>query len=175
MTAEPADVVRLDERVREMDPRVRASAQEIAARLSIRRPRSDTAAHRGTGDLRRVPYLNGCDDIALDRTLEVMTGRPALADEDIVVRERVATQRSVVLAVDLSGSMRDDRIRTAAATVGALAGELARDDLAVLTFWSDAAWQCTSGPCCRRTSASTRSSPRRRAGSPTWRFHSSWR
>jgi Mg-chelatase subunit ChlD len=140
MTEEPADVVRLDERVRETDPRVRAAAREIAARLSIRRPRSDAAAHRGTGNLRSVPYRDGCDDIDLDRTLEVMTERPALADEDIVVRERVATRRSVVLAVDLSGSMRDERIRTAAATVGALAAELARDDLAVLTFWSDAAW-----------------------------------
>jgi Mg-chelatase subunit ChlD len=32
-----------------------------------------------------------------------------------------------------------ERVRTAAATVAALAGELSRDDLAVLTFWSDAA------------------------------------
>jgi len=35
--------------------------------------------------------------------------------------------------------MRGERIRTAAATVGALAGELRRDDLAVVAFWSDAA------------------------------------
>ena len=44
-----------------------------------------------------------------------------------------------MLAVDVSGSMRGERIRTAAAAVGALAGELARDDLAVVAFWSDAA------------------------------------
>jgi Mg-chelatase subunit ChlD len=45
----------------------------------------------------------------------------------------------VVLLADVSGSMRGERVRTAAATVGALAAELARDDLAVIAFWSDAA------------------------------------
>jgi len=45
----------------------------------------------------------------------------------------------VVLLVDVSGSMRGERVRTAAATVGALAAELERDDLAVVAFWSDAA------------------------------------
>jgi Mg-chelatase subunit ChlD len=35
--------------------------------------------------------------------------------------------------------MKGERIRTAAATVGALSAELARDDLAVIAFWSDAA------------------------------------
>src|SRR5690606_19967595 len=74
-----------------------------------------------------------------DRTLEVLAERPVPDDEDIVVRERVRTRRSVVLAVDVSGSMRGERIRTAAATVGALAAGLARNDLAVVAFWSDAA------------------------------------
>jgi Mg-chelatase subunit ChlD len=35
--------------------------------------------------------------------------------------------------------MRGERVRTAAAAVGALAGELARDRVAVVAFWSDAA------------------------------------
>lgn len=35
--------------------------------------------------------------------------------------------------------MRGERVRTAAATVGALGAEPARDDLAVVAFWSDAA------------------------------------
>ncbi len=35
--------------------------------------------------------------------------------------------------------MRGEQVRTVAATVGALAAELARDDLAVIAFWSDAA------------------------------------
>ena len=67
-------------------------------------------------------------------------------DDDIIVRERVRTRRSVVLLVDVSGSMRGERVRTAAATVGALAAELARDDLAVIAFWSDAAVLAHLGP-----------------------------
>jgi Mg-chelatase subunit ChlD len=140
MTEDPAEVVALDSDFTEVDASVRAAAREIAARLWIRRARSDSANHRGAGLLRSVPYRDGLDDIDLDRTLEVMAERPVLEDEDIIVRERVRDRRAVVLAVDLSGSMRDERIRTAAATVGALAAELPHDDLAVLTFWSDAAW-----------------------------------
>jgi Mg-chelatase subunit ChlD len=40
----------------------------------------------------------------------------------------------VVLVVDVSGSMKGERLRTAAAAVGALAGELARDRLAVVAL-----------------------------------------
>jgi hypothetical protein len=41
--------------------------------------------------------------------------------------------------------MRGERVRTAAATVGALAAELSRDNLAVVAFWSDAAVLCRLG------------------------------
>jgi len=68
-----------------------------------------------------------------------MAGKAVLEDSDVIVRERRRRRRSVVLVVDVSGSMRGERIRTAAATVGALAGELARDRLSVVAFWSDAA------------------------------------
>jgi Mg-chelatase subunit ChlD len=139
ITGEQAGLVGA-EQLAEVDPGVRAAAREIAARLSIRRPPVDSIAHRGIGELRSVPYRAGLDDIDLDRTLEVMAERPVLEDEDIIVRERIQTRRSVVLVVDISGSMRDERVRTAAAAVGALAAELPAGDLAVLTFWSDAAW-----------------------------------
>ena len=121
------------------DPLVRGRARQIAARLAVPRPRRDPTARRGAGELASVPYREGSDDIDLDRTLEVLAERPLPDDHDIIVRERVRTRRAVVLAVDLSGSMRGERVRTAAATVGALAAELARDDLAVVAFWSDAA------------------------------------
>ena len=121
-----------------IDPGVRARARQIASRLAVPRPRRDPAAARGPGELASLPYRGGSDDIDLDRTIEVLTERPVPEEEDIVVRERVRTRRAVVLAVDVSGSMRGERIRTAAATVGALAGELRRD-LAVVAFWSDAA------------------------------------
>jgi len=129
------------------DAQTRAMAARIAARLAVRRPRAGQATRRGSGRLVALPYRGGSDDIDLDRTLEVLTERPVPEPEDIVVRERVRTRRNVVLLVDVSGSMRGERIRTAAATVGALAGELAgnqaggqiEDRLGVIAFWSDAA------------------------------------
>ncbi len=138
-TAERAELVSASSGLAVPDPAVRAAARRIAARLSVPRPRHDLSARRGAGDLASLPYRGGSDDIDLDRTLEVLAERPIPEEEDIVVRERVRTRRSVVLAVDLSGSMRGERVRTAAATVAALAGELSRDDLGVIAFWSDAA------------------------------------
>jgi Mg-chelatase subunit ChlD len=122
------------------DPETLRRAREIAARLAIPRPRRDRTARRGgRGEIASVPYRGGSDDIDMDQTLARLAEHPVPEDEDIVVRERVATVRSVVLLVDLSGSMRGERVRTAAATVGALAAELTRDNLGVIAFWSDAA------------------------------------
>jgi len=103
------------------------------------RPKRDTTAERGAGQLASLRYRDSADEVDLDRTLEQLVEHPFPEDEDITVRDRIRTKRSVVLLVDVSGSMRGERVRTAAATVGALAGELARDDLAVIAFWSDAA------------------------------------
>jgi Mg-chelatase subunit ChlD len=123
----------------QVDPQVRARAAQIAARLSVPKPKADTARDRGAGHFQSVPYRGGSDDIDLDLTLEMLAERPVPDDEDIIVRERVRARRSVVLAVDVSGSMKGERVRTAAATVGALAAELSQDSLAVIAFWSDAA------------------------------------
>lgn len=122
-----------------VDPVARARARKIAARLAVPRPRRDATSRRGLGDLGSMPYRGGSDEIDLDRTIEVLAERPVPEDEDIIVRDRIRTKRSVVLAVDVSGSMKGERVATAAATVGALAGELQHDDLAVIAFWSDAA------------------------------------
>lgn len=123
----------------EPDPAVRDLAQAIAARLAVPRPRIRSDARRGSGDVATLPYRGGSDEIDLDATIEMLAEKPVPDDEDILVRERVRARRSVVLAVDVSGSMRGERVRTAAATVGALASELERDTLAVIAFWSDAA------------------------------------
>ena len=103
------------------------------------RPRRDVTARRGAGELASLRYRGGSDDIDLDRTVAQLVEHPLPDEDDIIVRERVRTRRSVLLLVDVSGSMRGERVRTAAATVGALAAELSRDDLAVIAFWSDAA------------------------------------
>lgn len=139
ITDEAGALVPADEGTVEPDPVVRARARQIAARLAIPRPRNDSSGRRGAGTLASMPYRGGSDEIDLDRTIEVLAERPVPEDEDIVVRDRVRTRRSVVLAVDVSGSMRGERVQTAAATVGALAGELQRDALGVIAFWSDAA------------------------------------
>lgn len=138
-TDEPAELVTAESSTAATDPVVRKLARQIAARLSVPRPRRDTTSRRGSGELASLPYRGGSDEIDLDRTIEVLAERPVPEDEDIIVRDRVRTRRSVVLLVDASGSMRGERVRTAAATVAALAGELSRDHLAVLAFWSDAA------------------------------------
>jgi Mg-chelatase subunit ChlD len=121
------------------DPETLRRAQQIASQLAVPRPRRDTTARRGVGELASLRYRGGSDDIDLDRTVEELVEHPVPEEDDIIVRERVRTRRSVVLLADVSGSMRGERIRTAAATVGALAAELSRDDLAVVAFWSDAA------------------------------------
>jgi Mg-chelatase subunit ChlD len=121
------------------DPETLRRARQIAARLAVPRPRRDVTARRGVGELASVRYRGGSDDIDLDRTVEQLVGHPVPDEDDIIVRERVRTRRGVVLLADVSGSMRGERVRTVAATVGALAAELARDDLSVIAFWSDAA------------------------------------
>lgn len=121
------------------DRAVAVLAQRIARRLSIRRRPRDPRAERGSGRLASVPYRYRSDDIDLDRTLEVLTERPVPEDTDIIVRERMRSRRDVVLVVDVSGSMRGEKVRMAAATVAALSADLRDDRLAVVAFWSDAA------------------------------------
>ena len=139
ITGEPAQLLDATPAGGEPDLETIRRARQIAARLAVPRPRRDVLARRGAGDLASVRYRDGSDDIDLDATLDSLVEHPVPEDDDIIVRERVRTRRSVVLAVDVSGSMRGERVRTAAATVGALAAELERDDLGVIAFWSDAA------------------------------------
>lgn len=122
-----------------------AKALEIAMRLSIRPPQRGAGTVRGTGDLYTLPYRGTSDDLDLDRTLEVIAGQPIYDESEILVRERTRTQRSIVLAIDVSGSMRGERIITAAAAIGALASQLHRDNVAVIAFWSDVAVLATLG------------------------------
>lgn len=65
-----------------------------------------------------------------------------------MVRERTDARRTAVLIVDVSGSMKGEKVRVAAATVGALSAHLSGvdDRLAVVAFWSDAAVLAPLGP-----------------------------
>jgi Mg-chelatase subunit ChlD len=123
------------------DREVTAMAQRIARALAVRRRPREARSRGGSGSLASLPFRHRSDDIDLDRTLEVLTERPVPEDTDIVVRERTAARRATVLVVDVSGSMRGEKVRIAAATVAALSADLsgAGDQLAVVAFWSDAA------------------------------------
>ena len=139
MTAEQGTLTDVLDGAAAADRQTLRRARQIAARLAVPRPRRDMTARRGVGELASLRYRGGSDDIDLDRTVEQLVEHPLPDEDDIIVRERVRTRRSVLLLADVSGSMRGERVRTAAATVGALAAELSRDDLAVVAFWSDAA------------------------------------
>lgn len=123
-------------------------ARAIAGRLARRRRASRARAENGVGPLTPAPFRHRSDDLDLDRTVDVLAERPHPEARDLVVRERVADRRTVVLVVDLSGSMKGEKIRVAAATVGALAADLSSTDdrLAVVAFWSDAAVLAPLGP-----------------------------
>lgn len=123
-----------------VDARVRALVRGMAERLALPRTRRPRVPRRGArGVLTSQRYRGGSDELDLDATIEVLAERPIPEEDDIVVRERVQAVRSVVLAVDLSGSTKGERLAVTIATVGALAGELQRDRLGVVAFWSDAA------------------------------------
>jgi len=141
VTGQRAILRDVDDLVEERPPdrEVTVMAQRIARRLSIRRRPRDRRAERGAGKLASVPYRYRSDDIDLDRTIEILTERPLPEDTDIIVRERMRSRRAVVLIVDVSGSMRGEKVKMAAATVAALSADLTDDQLAVVAFWSDAA------------------------------------
>ncbi len=140
-TAFSAEEGRVDDEEGEQaapDRAARARAKEIAAALTVEDPPRLRHPRRGSGEVRSVPYRGG-GEIDLDRTLDALAERRPLVAEELVVRERRRTGREIVLAVDVSGSMRGERLLTAAATVGACSAGLHLDDLAVIAFWSDAA------------------------------------
>jgi MoxR-like ATPase len=140
-TSERGETVQVEDLIEghAIDPSVSAMVQRIAGRLSVRRRPRDRVTRPGQGRIMTAPYRYSSDDIDLDRTLEVLTERPMPEDTDILVRERMQTRRAVTLIGDVSGSMRGEKVRIAAAAIGALAGDLVDDELGVVAFWKDAA------------------------------------
>ncbi|MGD9990278.1 vWA domain-containing protein [Pseudonocardia sp.] len=125
------------------DDEVAVMARRIARNLTVRRRLRVRRGDRGGGRTVPMPYRYRSDDIDIDRTVEVLAERPRPDDTEIVVRERVQARRAVVLVVDVSGSMRGEKARIAAATIAALSADLtgagADDQIALVAFWSDAA------------------------------------
>lgn len=122
-----------------LDQDVVSMARQIEANLSLRpRPQRERSDNLG-GPLSSARYRYRSDDIDLDRTLAVLAENPWPDDTDIIVRERSRSPRAAALIIDVSGSMKGEKAKMAAATVGALAAEFGDDQLAVVAFWSDAA------------------------------------
>ncbi|WP_296148581.1 MULTISPECIES: vWA domain-containing protein [unclassified Pseudonocardia] len=118
-------------------------ARRIARSLTVRRRPRVRRGERGGGRSQPLPYRYRSDDIDIDRTLEVLAEHPRPDDTAVVVRERVRSRRAVVLVADVSGSMRGEKARIAAAAIAALSADLtgagSDDQLALVAFWSDAA------------------------------------
>lgn len=131
----------LEDRV--ADPDVSRMARQISRSLALRSSWRNAEQRAGTGRTVSVLYRYRSDEIDLDRTLEVLTERPVPEDTDIIVRETVSHSIDVVLMVDVSGSMRGEKVRIAAATVAALATALSGPGgdhrFGLVGFWSDAA------------------------------------
>lgn len=142
-----ADLVTLSDLLTEdPDPETRAAARELAQRLRIGRPRSDSLTRRGGP--RRVPrrFDGNSDDIDLDATHDVLVERQRdltsfgdVKDDDVVVIERRSIRRAVSLIVDISGSMKGEKAKIVGSVVGALAAEFRNDDLSIVAFWKDCA------------------------------------
>ena len=120
VTDEPAQLLKTVAGGQRPSPRGTAPGPTHRLPPDLPRPRRDTSTGRGFGELRSLRFSGGSDDIDLDATLDRLVEHPVPEDDDIIVRERIRTRRSVVLVVDTSGSIRGERVRTAAATVGAL-------------------------------------------------------
>lgn len=116
---------------------VLALAARITDRLRVPPRGPDRGSRTFGGPPARVPYRGRSVEIDLDRSLERILRSGVARNEDLVVVERLRRLREVVLAVDVSGSMRGERVRAAVATVAALAAELHRDRVAVVAFGSD--------------------------------------
>jgi Mg-chelatase subunit ChlD len=118
------------------DPRLRAQARRLAARVFVRAGRLGPPAARGARKLALGPADEG--DLDVERTLERAEGRPSRA-EDLVARRWAAPRRAVCLLVDHSGSMRGHGVALAAMAAAAVV--LARDPRArvsVIAFGADA-------------------------------------
>lgn len=132
-----ADRIRLQRR--DLDGLDVEQVERVAAHIVIRRLREHRAVTASSGGpLSTVRYNFRSDDIDVDRTLESLVEQPVLSHRDIWVRDRTPRQRGVALIVDVSGSMRGERlidVATAAAAAGlALAGE----ELTVVAFADNA-------------------------------------
>jgi von Willebrand factor type A domain len=119
------------------DPLLRAKARKLAAKLFITLASSGTPTKRGIKRMTRVnDALAG--DLDLDATLARTGGTLPLASDEFVTRRWAASERSICLLIDRSGSMSGHGVAMAslgAASVVVAAGE--RAECSVIMFAKD--------------------------------------
>lgn len=109
--------------------------QRLAAGVVVRRARERTIPVAAVGGrLATVRYAFRSDDLDIDRTIDALVEHPLPDLGDLWVHDRVPHQRSVVVMLDVSGSMRGARLIEVATAAVAAALALERDDLAVVAF-----------------------------------------
>lgn len=106
------------------DERLRSLALQLAGRVLVDVARAGTATRRGVGRLRPLPASAHAGDVDLDASLERVAaarrqGRPASLDDLTVLGWR-RPGTALCLLVDRSGSMRGDRLATAAIAAAAV-------------------------------------------------------
>lgn len=122
------------------DERLRALALQLAGRVLVDVARTGVASARGVGRLRRLPAARDDGDLDLDASLDAVAaarraGRTASLD-DLTVHGWRRPDTALCLLVDRSGSMRGDRLATAA--VAAAAVLYRGGDCSVVAFSEDA-------------------------------------
>lgn len=101
------------------DPKLRREARRLAGRLLPPLGRIGPPQRRGTRRMTsRVGALDG--DLDLDRTLERSLGVRPTDPADLVARQFAASQRSICLLVDRSGSMSGHAVALAAVAAAAV-------------------------------------------------------
>lgn len=99
---------------------------QLASKLSTRGIRS-------TKQCRSI-FRPGLDEMDFEETLENILGKKCIEYNDIIMIDREPKQRGVVLMLDTSNSMQQEKIVLAALAIGVLAYQLKDDYFSVITF-----------------------------------------
>lgn len=119
------------------DERLRALAQQLAARVVIDLAASAASQTRGVGKMRSVPMSDIGGDIDVDGSADgLLVARAAKEPpnlDDLRVHSWTRPDAAVALLIDRSGSMTGDRLATAAVAAAA-AAQRTETDYAVIAF-----------------------------------------
>lgn len=119
------------------DVRLRALAQQLAARVVIDLAATAPTHSRGIGKMRSIPMTDAGGDLDIDGSLEALTlatasGTPPHVD-DLRMHAWTRPDAAVAILIDRSGSMTGDRLAIAAVAAAA-AAQKTQSDYAVIAF-----------------------------------------